>query len=146
MCKCVYVSSRSRHTTCTLVTGVQTCARPILGQCRHWLKARGIEPVSYPDTAGAAAKVAELADPRIAALAPPGAAEMYGLKTLVEDIADADHNTTSFVTLAREPHPLTGGGPFKTRSEERRVGTGCGRKGRSCGAPGQNKRKHKINK
>src|SRR3546814_5778296 len=47
-----------------------------LGQCRHWLKARGIEPVSYPDTAGAAAKVAELAAPRIAALAPPGAAEM----------------------------------------------------------------------
>src|SRR3546814_971176 len=114
MCKCVYVSSRSRHTTCTLVTGVQTCARPILGQCRHWLKARGIEPVSYPDTAGAAAKVAELADPRIAALAPPGAAEMYGLKTLVEDIADADHNTTRFVTLAREPRPLTGDGPFMT--------------------------------
>ncbi|RIA37844.1 prephenate dehydratase [Hephaestia caeni] len=85
-----------------------------LGQCRHWLKARGIEPVSYPDTAGAAAKVAELADPRIAALAPPGAAEMYGLETLVEDIADADHNTTRFVTLAREPRPLTGDGPCMT--------------------------------
>src|SRR3546814_2889882 len=72
-----------------------------LGQCRHWLKARGIEPVSYPDTAGAAAKVAELADPRIAALAPPGAAEMYGLKTLVEDIADADHNNPLRHTGAR---------------------------------------------
>src|SRR3546814_6197054 len=71
-----------------------------LGQCRHWLKARGIEPVSYPDTAGAAAKVAELADPRIAALAPPGAAEMYGLKTLVEDIRSEEH-TSELQSLMR---------------------------------------------
>src|SRR3546814_10681421 len=85
-----------------------------LGQCRHWLKARGIEPASYPDTAGAAAKVAELADPRIAALAPPGAAAMHGLKTLVEDHADADHNTHRFVPLASAPRPTTGHDHFLT--------------------------------
>jgi prephenate dehydratase len=85
-----------------------------LGQCRNWLKARDIQPVSYPDTAGAAARVAELADPRIAALAPPGAAAIYGLETIAADIADADHNTTRFVILAREPLPLTGDGPFIT--------------------------------
>src|SRR3569623_903979 len=62
-----------------------------LGQCRHWLKARGIVPTSYPDTAGAAALVAELADPKIVA-----------------------HNTTRFVTLAREARPLTGDAPFMT--------------------------------
>src|ERR1700754_1049933 len=28
-----------------------------LGQCRHWLKAHGIAPVAYPDTAGAAAVI-----------------------------------------------------------------------------------------
>ena len=76
-----------------------------LGQCRHWLKAHGIEPVSYPDTAGAAAKVAEHADPAIAALAPPAAAGLYGLELLATDIADADHNTTRFVVLARGGKP-----------------------------------------
>ena len=85
-----------------------------LGQCRHWLKAKGIEPISYPDTAGAAARVAELADPRTAALAPPGAAAIYGLKRLADDIADADHNMTRFVVLSREAAALTGDGPFVT--------------------------------
>ena len=85
-----------------------------LGQCRHWLKERGIVPVSYPDTAGAAALVAELNDPKIAALAPPPAAAIYGLDTLESDIADAEHNTTRFVTLARGAKPLTGDGPFMT--------------------------------
>src|SRR3546814_6142705 len=28
---CFFVSSRRRHTSCALVTGVQTCALPILG-------------------------------------------------------------------------------------------------------------------
>ncbi|NIJ21398.1 prephenate dehydratase [Sphingomonas naasensis] len=73
-----------------------------LGQCRHWLKARGIAPVAYPDTAGAAAVVAEMADPAIAALAPPGAAALYGLNLLESDFADAEHNMTRFVVLARE--------------------------------------------
>jgi len=85
-----------------------------LGQCRHWLRAHGIQPVNYPDTAGAAAIVAELADPRIAALAPPGAAALYGLNLLASDIADADHNTTRFVTLARGARPPVGVGPWMT--------------------------------
>ncbi|NYT41313.1 prephenate dehydratase [Sphingomonas sp. R-74633] len=73
-----------------------------LGQCRHWLKAQGISPLAYPDTAGAAAVVAEQGDAAVAALAPPGAAALYGLKMLGEDIADAEHNMTRFVILARE--------------------------------------------
>ncbi|MBN8809594.1 MAG: prephenate dehydratase [Sphingomonas sp.] len=85
-----------------------------LGQCRHWLKARGISPIAYPDTAGAAAMVAELANPAVAALAPPPAAGIYGLQTLASDIADAAHNTTRFVTLARGDRPLAGDGPFMT--------------------------------
>ncbi|HVI99102.1 MAG TPA: prephenate dehydratase [Sphingomonas sp.] len=85
-----------------------------LGQCRHWLRTHGIQPVAYPDTAGAAAVVADLADPRIAALAPPGAAEVYGLDLLAQDIADAEHNTTRFVVLAREAAALAGDGPFMT--------------------------------
>jgi prephenate dehydratase len=85
-----------------------------LGQCRHWLKAHGIAPVSYPDTAGAAAVVAERGDPALAALAPPGAAALYGLDLLDNDIADADHNTTRFVTLARGGKPPVGDGDWMT--------------------------------
>jgi prephenate dehydratase len=73
-----------------------------LGQCRRWLAERGIMPIAYADTAGAAALVAETGDPSLAALAPPGAAELYGLNVLASDIADAAHNTTRFVILARE--------------------------------------------
>ncbi|WP_267394456.1 MULTISPECIES: prephenate dehydratase [unclassified Sphingomonas] len=85
-----------------------------LGQCRHWLKAHDIRPVSYPDTAGAAAVVAAQRDPAVAALAPPGAAAIYGLELLASDIADADHNMTRFVVLARGSKPASGDGPWMT--------------------------------
>ncbi len=73
-----------------------------LGQCRRWLRARNIQPVPYADTAGAAALVAELADPAVAAIAPPGAAALYGLATLQGGIEDSDENMTRFVVMARE--------------------------------------------
>jgi len=85
-----------------------------LGQCRHWLRAHGIRAVTHADTAGAAALVAERADPALAALAPPGAAALYGLELLATDIADAEHNTTRFVTLARGARPPVGDGPWMT--------------------------------
>ena len=85
-----------------------------LGQCRHWLRAHGIEPIAYPDTAGAAAVVADRRDPTLAALAPAAAAHIYGLQVLADDIADADHNTTRFVTLARGGRPPIGEGPWMT--------------------------------
>lgn len=85
-----------------------------LGQCRHWLKARGIMPAAYPDTAGAAAVIAEMADPAVAALAPPGAAELYGLNLLASDLADAEHNMTRFVVLAREAQAQPAEGPVMT--------------------------------
>jgi len=85
-----------------------------LGQCRHWLRAHGIQPVAYSDTAGAAALVAEKGDPTLAALAPRAAAEIYGLDILGEGIADADHNTTRFVVLARAGHPPIGEGAWMT--------------------------------
>ncbi|MFL0412702.1 prephenate dehydratase [uncultured Sphingomonas sp.] len=85
-----------------------------LGQCRHWLRAHDIQPIAYPDTAGAAAVVAEKGDATVAALAPPAAAEIYGLNLLATDIADADHNMTRFVTLARENRPIPGDGPWMT--------------------------------
>jgi prephenate dehydratase len=85
-----------------------------LGQCRHWLKGQGISPLSYPDTAGAAAMVAETNDAGVAALAPPGAAPLYGLSIFDHDVADADHNMTRFVVLARTAQPLRDHGMFMT--------------------------------
>lgn len=85
-----------------------------LGQCRHWLRAHGISPIAYPDTAGAAAMVADRGDAAVAALAPPGAAEIYGLNLFDVDIADADHNMTRFVVLARGGAAPVGPGPFMT--------------------------------
>src|SRR3546814_18611436 len=46
---CFSFSSRTRHTRCALVTGVQTCALPIVYatyQNLHALRARGVEVVS----------------------------------------------------------------------------------------------------
>ncbi|WP_292966833.1 prephenate dehydratase [Novosphingobium sp. UBA1939] len=86
-----------------------------LGQSRHFLRARGIVPLSYADTAGAAAYVAELGDPSVAAIAPRIAAELYGLKVIEDNVEDAHDNTTRFVVLAREPiDPVQIAGPAIT--------------------------------
>ena len=72
-----------------------------LGQSRHFLRARGIVPLSHADTAGAAAYVAELGDPALCAIAPKLAAELYGLRIVAEAVEDAHDNTTRFVVLAK---------------------------------------------
>jgi prephenate dehydratase len=74
-----------------------------LGQSRHYLRARGIVPLSHADTAGAAAYVAELGEPKFAAIAPALAAELYGLKVIEDGVEDAHDNTTRFVVLAKDP-------------------------------------------
>ena len=74
-----------------------------LGQSRHYLRARGILPLSHADTAGAAAYVAERGDPSVAAIAPALAAELYGLTIIERNVEDSADNMTRFVILAREP-------------------------------------------
>jgi len=74
-----------------------------LGQCRNLIRKLGVKPVVAADTAGAAREVAEAGDVTRAALATKLAAKIYGLRTLKKDVADAKHNTTRFVVLAREP-------------------------------------------
>jgi prephenate dehydratase len=74
-----------------------------LGQTRRYLRERGIVPMAYADTAGAAAFVKEQGDPAACAIAPRIAAELYGLKIVAENVEDAADNTTRFVILAKQP-------------------------------------------
>ncbi len=86
-----------------------------LGQCRKQLRELGVAAVKTADTAGAAREIAELGDPRIGALASGLAGEIYGLKVLKADIADAPHNTTRFLVFAREAqNAALGSGPCMT--------------------------------
>ncbi|MBY0564164.1 MAG: prephenate dehydratase [Hyphomonadaceae bacterium] len=73
-----------------------------LGQCRKLLRELGVIAVRSADTAGAAREISELGDPRVGALASSLAGELYGLRVLQADIADAPHNTTRFLVFARE--------------------------------------------
>jgi len=73
-----------------------------LGQTRLYLRERGIVPLAYADTAGAAALVKEQGDPAACAIAPAMAAELYGLTLVESHVEDAKDNTTRFAILARE--------------------------------------------
>ncbi|MCH5676176.1 prephenate dehydratase [Streptomyces gilvus] len=81
-----------------------------LGQCRKVVREGGWRTLVSDDTAGAAREVAELGDPRHAALAPPAAARLYGLDVLRSEVEDDPDNTTRFVVLSREAAlpPYTG--------------------------------------
>jgi prephenate dehydratase len=74
-----------------------------LGQCRKIIRRYGLKTVVAGDTAGSAREVAEAGDPTRASLATRLAGEIYGLKTLGEDVEDEAHNTTRFVVLAKSP-------------------------------------------
>ena len=71
-----------------------------LGQCRHWLRAQGIKPVGYPDTAAAAAFIAETRPAGVAAIAPALSASLYGLEIRAEGIEDEDHNNLNSTLVA----------------------------------------------
>lgn len=73
-----------------------------LGQCRKVLREGDWRTLVSDDTAGAAREVAELGDPRQAALAPPAAAQLYGLDVLRSEVEDDPDNTTRFVVLSRD--------------------------------------------
>jgi prephenate dehydratase len=86
-----------------------------LSQCRRHILELGLRPETHADTAGAAADVAKSGDITCAAVASALAAQIYGLDILVPDLEDAEHNTTRFLVLAREPaYPDAGAGPAIT--------------------------------
>src|SRR3546814_1986991 len=108
-----FFSSRRRHTSCALVTGVQTCALPIC----HLID----EERRHGHAAGA--KQAEIAP----------------LDRAVPDqpIAEGEHDLIVLpgVRIGESDDALRGNGQAGIRSEERRVGKECVSKCRSRWAP-----------
>src|SRR3546814_1173491 len=105
---CFFLSSRRRHTRCALVTGVQTCALPILMvPFALWNKTAFLAERVLGNVVAAGIKVMVLA-------------VIIGIgTTLFGDFIGA----------------LNGAEPSLERSEERRVGKECGHTGRSRGSP-----------
>src|SRR5258708_3022687 len=85
-----------------------------LSQCRKLIRKLGLDPVVAADTAGAAAEIAERGDPTVAAIASELAGQIYGLVSLKENIEDAEHNTTRFLIMSREPKRPPRGDPTVT--------------------------------
>ena len=75
----------------------------LLGQCRDFLRANAITPLTGADTAGSAQIVAAKADRSTAALASELAGDIYGLDVLARHIEDQSNNTTRFLVMSPEP-------------------------------------------
>ena len=86
-----------------------------LGQCRNIIRRHRLKPMVSSDTAGSAREVAEWGDKSRASLASELAGQIYGLKTLVSDVEDENHNTTRFVVLSKDARWTPAGeGPVVT--------------------------------
>ncbi|MEE9272231.1 MAG: prephenate dehydratase [Robiginitomaculum sp.] len=86
-----------------------------LSQVRNRLKDWDIVARADLDTAGAAQRVETSGDKSIAAIASSLAAEIYNLDVLESNIEDETHNTTRFLTLARQAQiPKFGSGKVVT--------------------------------
>src|SRR5262249_38793838 len=73
-----------------------------LAQVDLFLRGRSTAPVVAFDSAGAAAEVAQMRDPSVAAVASSRAAARYGLVVLARSIETSPDNTTRFFALARD--------------------------------------------
>jgi prephenate dehydratase len=85
-----------------------------LGQTRKFQREHGLTPVVAADTAGAAKELAQSGDLSTAAIASELAGEIYGLKSLAQNIEDAAHNTTRFLVMSREAKRAPRGTPTVT--------------------------------
>src|SRR3546814_1149481 len=106
VCRLVFFfSSRRRHTSCALVTGVQTCALPICA-------AQLVERVGAVHCHRALGEVHD-------ARAPVGDEDPLGERCVERPCADAQHEEEEVLVHAAPPRWV------KARSEERRVGQEC---------------------
>lgn len=86
-----------------------------LAQCGAFFRAHPLLTVhAVYDTAGSAIDVANLADPKYAAVASRRSAERYRLAVIAEGIEDRPDNQTRFLGFAPAPHSLPVGTPART--------------------------------
>ena len=80
----------------------------VFAQCRNWLSAtfKGTQTIPVASTARAAQLVAE--EPNTAAIGSSVAAELYGLRTICENIEDIANNVTRFLVISKEDARPTG--------------------------------------
>src|SRR3546814_13713635 len=122
-----FFSIRRRHTSCALVTGVQTCALPIsaprrgivISYCLGWLKPFELQWLVYPP------QVARLFSPELAALV--GYAQhrpnLGNVEGQCPSILLGDHVPDYLPAVdALRPDQADAAAMFVRRSEERRVG------------------------
>lgn len=74
-----------------------------LGQCRKLVRDNHWRAVVASDTAGAAKLIKEQGNKSQAALAPALAADLYGLKIVMQNVEDDTNNVTRFVVLSPTP-------------------------------------------
>ena len=81
-----------------------------LAQSAAWLDGNlaGAERVEAASTAAASQQVAEGGDPTAVAIAAPGAAELYGLEVLQENVSESSANKTRFYVVSRHANELPG--------------------------------------
>lgn len=80
-----------------------------LAQCRGFLESLGCELIPTYDTAGSVKMIKEKELMDAGAIASRRAAEVYGMKVLMEGIADNPDNYTRFFVLSKKDSPPTGG-------------------------------------
>jgi prephenate dehydratase len=85
-----------------------------LSQCRNFIRTHHLRPVVRADTAGSAAEIKDLGDPTVAAIASELAGQIHGLVSLAQNIEDAEHNTTRFLVMSKEPKRASRGAPTVT--------------------------------
>ncbi len=71
-----------------------------LGQCRGFIIQHRFEPIPYYDTAGSVKMLKEKRLEKSAAIASKLAAQVYGMKVILEGIEDSKSNYTRFLVLA----------------------------------------------
>jgi prephenate dehydratase len=78
-----------------------------LSQCRKFIQQHHLTPIAENNTAQAAANLAAQQDRSTGVIASSLAAQLYGLVSLADNIADIQGNTTRFLILAKEPRAHT---------------------------------------
>jgi chorismate mutase/prephenate dehydratase len=72
-----------------------------LAQCQGYIQRKGWQTQESTNTAHAAAFVASVDDPSLAAIASEEAARIHGLQIIDHDICDSGHNQTRFIVISR---------------------------------------------